>query len=63
MGYKYSLKLFFDQVSIGGIVAFDEYNEVKWPGATLAVNEFLNSMGYSRTDLIQLQNKYCLIKK
>jgi len=63
IGYKYSLKLFFDQVSSGGIVAFDEYNEVKWPGATLAVNEFLNSMGYSRTDLIQFQNKYCLIKK
>lgn len=63
IGYKYSLKLFFDQVSSGGIVAFDEYNEVDWPGATLAVNEFLSSMGYSRTDLIQFNNKYYLIKK
>ena len=63
IGYKYSLKLFWDQVSSGGIVAFDEYNEVKWPGATLAINEFLSSMGYGTTDLIQLNNKYYLIKK
>lgn len=62
-GYKYSLKMFWDQVSSGGIVIFDEYSEEKWPGATQAVNEFLNTINYSWTDLIQFKDKYYLIKK
>lgn len=63
IGYKYSLKLFWNQISSGGIVAFDEYNEVNWPGATQAVNEFLSTINYSQTDLNKLKNKYYLIKK
>lgn len=63
IGYKYSLKSFWTHVSSGGIVAFDEYNDVKWPGATLAINEFLSTINYSQTDLIKLKNKYYLIKK
>lgn len=47
--YKAALDYFWDFVSPGGIVAFDEYDKAfdvhKWPGAQKAVNEFLDAHG------------------
>lgn len=40
--YKVCLEKLFSKVKKGGIVAFDEYNEPKFPGATKAIDEFLN---------------------
>lgn len=46
-GYRDALSIFFDKVSHGGIVAFDEYlkplDTHKWPGAAKAINEFLDA--------------------
>ena len=45
--YKAALEGLWDKVAPGGIVAFDEYNkpmdQAKWPGATKAINEFLET--------------------
>jgi len=47
--YKAALEFFWEFVSPGGIVAFDEYDKAfdvhKWPGAQKAVNEFLDARG------------------
>ena len=49
-GYKISLEKLWPLVASGGIVLFDEYNDLKWPGATKAINEFiqLNSLEIRR---------------
>lgn len=48
-GYRDSLAFFYDKVSPGGVIAFDEYfkplDTHKWPGAAKAINEFLDSRG------------------
>ena len=36
---KTALKLFFDRIPKGGIIAFDELNNPDWPGETLAMLE------------------------
>ena len=38
--YKVVLECLYDQVVPGGIIAFDEYAQEKWPGATMAIDEF-----------------------
>ncbi len=43
-GYKSTLEAMFDKVVPGGIVAFDEYDDPKWPGAKKAVDEFLATL-------------------
>lgn len=40
-GYKSTLEAMFDKVVPGGVIAFDEYDDPKWPGAKKAVDEFL----------------------
>ena len=40
-GYKCVLNNFFDKVVTGGYILFDEYNNPKFPGAKLAVDNFL----------------------
>jgi len=61
-GYKYALEIFWDQISPGGIVLFDEYNASNWPGASLAVNQFLESKNISRDKIQKVNDKYYLIK-
>ena len=39
-GYKCVLNNFFDRVVSGGYILFDEYNNPKFPGARLAVDNF-----------------------
>lgn len=38
--YKLALETLYDQVQRGGITMFDEYGDMRWPGATKAINEF-----------------------
>ena len=38
--YRTALESLFDNVAPGGIVAFDEYRDPIWPGATSAIDEF-----------------------
>lgn len=40
LSYKTALELLYPHVVPGGIVAFDEYGQATWPGATQAVDEF-----------------------
>ncbi len=38
--YKIVLESLYDYVVPGGVIAFDEYLNVRWPGATKAIDEF-----------------------
>ena len=38
--YKSALEILFEYVVVGGIIAFDEYRDGGWPGATQAIDEF-----------------------
>ena len=38
--YKTSLNCLYDKVVRGGIVMFDEYDDERWPGARIAIDEF-----------------------
>jgi O-methyltransferase len=40
--YKVVLECLYPKVAIGGVIALDEYDDRSWPGATKAVDEFLN---------------------
>jgi hypothetical protein len=61
-GYKYALEIFWDQIQIGGIILFDEYNHPRWPGATKAVNEFLVSKNINHHQK-EIRGKYFIIKE
>lgn len=60
-GYKAVLEHLFDKVAPGGIVAFDEYRDPHWPGATKAVDEFLK--GRYPVQKARYVNKYYIVKK
>ena len=38
--YRKALESLYDHVAPGGIIAFDEYRNPTWPGATQAIDEF-----------------------
>ncbi len=60
--YKIPLNNIWEMVPIGGIIIFDEYRHPKWPGATLAVDEFFNG----KDQIIQRDTssqRHFLIKK
>ena len=61
-GYKYALEVFWDQIAIGGIILFDEYNLVQWPGATAAINEFLLKKDLNLDYIKQLNGKHYIVK-
>jgi len=61
-GYKYALEMFWDQVSIGGIIIFDEYKNLKWPGATKAINEVLTQKRFDLSKVENLNNKFFIRK-
>ena len=63
VGYKFALEMFWDQVKIGGIVLFDEYELVEWHGATVAINEFLENRNIDRTEIKKLRGKHYIIKR
>lgn len=41
--YKVALGTLYDKVVPGGIVMFDEYDDARWPGAKIAIDEFFAS--------------------
>jgi predicted O-methyltransferase YrrM len=43
--YKDCLEFFWPRLSPGAIVLFDEYDDPSWPGANLAIDEFLAREG------------------
>jgi hypothetical protein len=61
-GYKYALELFWDQIQSGGIIVLDEFDTVTWPGATLAVKEFLESRNLSEDLIRKLNDKHYIVK-
>ena len=61
-GYKYALELFWDQIQSKGIIVFDEFDTVNWPGATLAVKEFLESRNLSENLIRKLNDKHYIVK-
>lgn len=62
IGYKYALEMFWDQIQVGGVVLFDEYDQVQWPGATAAINEFLENKDISRDQVYELGRKHYIVK-
>jgi O-methyltransferase len=38
--YSTCLPYFYDRLAVGGIIGFDEYNDLKWYGAKIAIDEF-----------------------
>jgi hypothetical protein len=38
--YKTALTQLYEKVAKGGIIMFDEYGDKRWPGATVAIDEF-----------------------
>jgi O-methyltransferase len=66
-GYRDALAFFYDKVSPGGVIAFDEYlkplDTHKWPGAARAINEFLEDKGlYSNVRICKLTGNRFLVK-
>ena len=59
--YKVALGELFDRVAPGGIVAFDEYQQPKWPGATLAIDEFVGGRYQMRKG--RFVDKYYVVKR
>lgn len=59
--YKVTLEQLYDKVVSGGVIAFDEYREPNWPGATKAVDEFFadKNVTINKSPFI---NKYFIIK-
>jgi hypothetical protein len=45
---KAALEAFWDRLSVGGVVLFDEYSIPDWPGETQAVDEFFKDKGEIR---------------
>lgn len=67
-GYKASLDYLFDLVEEGGLIIFDEYDEryedgsLKWPGAKLAIDQFLTSRNRLQDLVGYEKNKAYIIK-
>jgi len=40
--YRECLNFFYQRLSPGGVILFDEYNDPPWPGCNRAVDEFLS---------------------
>jgi len=60
-GYKTSLENLYPHVIKGGIIAFDEYNDKGWPGATKAVDEWLEKTNHT-LQKSEYAHKYFVIK-
>lgn len=59
--YKCALENPFRYVVPGGVTAFDEYGLAEWPGATIAIDEFLTGRPEKLAKSI-FTNRYYMIK-
>ena len=62
--YMDCLTTLYDQVVPGGVIIFDEYYSLKYPGARVAVNEFFNDKNgyfemYKTEDTFE---RWCFVK-
>jgi hypothetical protein len=60
--YKTALENLWEIVTKGGVVIFDEYRHPKWPGATMAIDQFFKNKGQVIIKDNQ-SNRHYLIKK
>lgn len=49
--YMDTLRNMYDAVVPGGVIAFDEYRNKTWPGATDAIHEFFDARRLDRNDI------------
>ena len=64
VAYKECLEYFYPRMQVGGIIAFDEYNDPPWPGCNKAVDEFLTGKPEALEELVQDNYiKYAITKK
>ena len=61
-GYKCSLELFWEQIVTGGIILFDEYDDLDFPGARKAIEEFCASKNLPINQIKKIGGKHYLIK-
>jgi len=57
--YQDALRILWPKVPVGGIVSFDEYHDHNWPGAKVAVDEFLEG----RTDYVLMEDYRWFVRK
>jgi hypothetical protein len=64
--YLECLKLQYSNVIKGGIVVLDEYYSLKYPGARIAVDEFLSTLSKDEYELLKFNTenfeRWCIIK-
>ena len=60
--YKTALRSLYDHVVPGGLIAFDEYRNPQWPGATKAIDEFLEHKPES-VQRTALADRYYVVKR
>jgi hypothetical protein len=64
--YMECLRLQYRNVVKGGFVVFDEYYSHKYPGARIAVDEFLSTLDKSEYDLLKFNTgnfeRWCVVK-
>ena len=58
LGYKLALKLVYPLAVSGAMINLDEYYSLKFPGARVAVTEFINEFGGSVTLLSNKKNVF-----
>jgi hypothetical protein len=64
VAYKECLEYFHPRTQVGGIIAFDEYNDPYWPGCKKAVDEFLTGRPEVVEEVVQDNYiKYAITKK
>jgi len=49
------MELLDDRLAKGGLFVFDEWNDKRWPGETVAVREFMENNS-SRYEMIHIKN-------
>ena len=62
ISYKITLEYFYPYVVSGGVIVFDEYGELNWPGATKAIDEFTELYNCELEYSVEF-DKYYIIKK
>jgi hypothetical protein len=61
--YKFALQTLYDKVQPDGVIMFDEYNDVRWPGATKAIDEFFSDKAERIRSHPKCNWKYHVVKR
>jgi hypothetical protein len=60
--YKVALAVLYDKVAKGGVIMFDEYGDLRWPGARTAIDEFFSDRAESVVPHHKCTWKYYVVK-